>query len=36
MLEITTNAKVREGFQRAHKERADAFRHAVRWISGRR
>ncbi len=36
MLEITTNAQVRHGFERAHKERADAFRNAVRWISGRR
>lgn len=36
MLEITTNAKVREGFQRAHKERAQVVRAAFRWISGRR
>lgn len=36
MLEITTNPRVRQGFQNAHKERADAFRYAMRWISGRR
>lgn len=36
MLEITTDARVRDGFERAHKERAEAMRAAIRWISGRR
>jgi len=36
MLEITTNPRVRQGFQKAHKERAQVVRAALRWISGRR
>ena len=36
MLEITTNAEVRQGFERAHHERAAAARAAFRWLTGRR
>ncbi len=32
MFETTTNARVREGFDRAHKERGEAIRKAFRWM----
>ncbi len=36
MLETTTNAKIREGFQRAHEHRGEALRAAIRWLRKRR
>lgn len=36
MREMTTNAKVREGFEKAHQERGQAVRAVFRWISRRR
>ena len=35
MIETTTSPRVREGIQRAHHERAEALRTAIRWITGR-
>jgi hypothetical protein len=35
MIEVTTNAQVRHGFEQAHKERAAAVRSAFLWLTGR-
>jgi len=36
MLEVAMTPEAREAFQKAHKERARAFKAAIEWISGRR
>lgn len=35
MFEMTTNTHVREGIARAHQERGEALRNAVRWFTRR-
>lgn len=36
MYETTTSPRIREGIERAHQERADALRNAIRWFTRRR
>ena len=36
MYETTTSARIREGIERAHHERAEALRNAIRWLTRRR
>jgi len=36
MYEPTTRPQIRDGIARAHRERAEALRNALRWISRRR
>ena len=35
MYETTTSPRIREGIKRAHHERAEALRNAVRWFTRR-
>ncbi len=35
MYETTTSPRIREGIKRAHYERAQALRNAVRWFTRR-
>ncbi len=35
MIETTTDARIREGFNRAHEERGAAIRKAFRWLTFR-
>ena len=36
MYETTTSPRIRNGIERAHHERAEAFRNAIRWFTSRR
>jgi hypothetical protein len=35
MYETTTSPRIREGIQRAHQERGEALRNAIRWFTRR-
>ncbi len=35
MFETTTNARIRQGFERAHAERGAALRNAWHWLTHR-
>lgn len=36
MYETTTSPRIREGIARAHQERAEVLRNAIRWFTRRR